>query len=421
MRGCGPSRASTLKCLTQIFALWLTCRSEPVRGEGGFKQMKIVIAPDSFKESLTAEVAARAMAAGFREAWPDAEIVMLPMADGGEGTTEAVVSATGGRMVGVTATGPLGRPVECAYGVTADGWTAVVELAAASGLERLAVAERNPLATTSFGTGELMMAALACGPKRMLLGLGGSATVDGGVGLMQALGAKFVDKDGRDLERGGGALRRLQRVDLNGVDARWRDVAIDVACDVDNPLTGPQGAAATFGPQKGATAEMVKILEAGLVRLAEVLSEATGVDVAKIEGGGAAGGVSAALVACLGAKLRPGAKLVAEIVGLEDALRDADVVVTGEGRMDGQSLHGKTPMGVAEIAKRHGKPVVALAGAVTADAELLRRHGVDVALAIVPGAMALEEALAGAEENLRMAARNVAMLLRLGCGLMKVV
>lgn len=381
--------------------------------------MNILVAPDSFKESVTADEAARAIAAGLREVWRDAEIVCLPMADGGEGMTAAVISATGGRAVRMKATGPMGEAVDCAFGVTGDGQTAVVELAAASGLELVKAGERNPLVTSTFGTGEMIRSALGVRAKRLLIGVGGSATVDGGAGIVEALGARLLDERGRQIGRGGGALRDLRRIDVSGLDARIKDVQVEVACDVSNPLLGEEGAAAVFGPQKGATPEMVRELEEGLTRFAEVVEESTGVQVATMPGGGAAGGAAAALMAFLGARLRPGVEVVAEIVGLETAVRRADLVITGEGRLDAQSSRGKTPVGVAAMARRFGKPVIAFAGCVDADAKTLRMYGFDAAFCIHQRATSLEQALRDARENLQRTAHEVAALwsagARFGC------
>jgi glycerate kinase len=376
--------------------------------------MKIVIAPDHYKESLTALAVATQIEAGFREIYPDAEYVKIPMTDGGEGTVEAMVAATHGRIVRVTVTGPLGEPVQAFYGLTGDGQMAVIEMAAASGLVLLAPAERDPLRATTYGTGELIRAALDAGARRFLIGLGGSATNDGGAGMVQALGVHLLDANGHELGFGGGPLEHLARIDVSRLDARLRDCRIDVACDVDNPLTGPEGASAMFGPQKGATADMVAQLDRNLAQYAERIRLDLGVSVADVPGAGAAGGLGAGLLAFLRASLRPGIEIVTEAVGLEQIVATADLVITGEGRIDGQTVHGKTPIGVARVARRHGKPVIAIAGCLMADAVAVYQGGIDAIFGVVPRPCTLEAALEAGAENLRFASRNIAAAIRLG-------
>lgn len=378
--------------------------------------MKIVIAPDSFKESLSALEAATQIEAGFREVFPAWTYVKVPVADGGEGTVAALVAATGGRVVGRTVSGPLGAPVEAFFGLAGDGRTAVVEMAAASGLALLPPARRDPLAATSYGVGELILAALDAGARRIVVGLGGSASNDGGAGMAQALGVRLLDAQGHALAArlGGGALAALARIDASGLDPRLRHCEIEVACDVDTPLTGPAGASAVFGPQKGATPALVAQLDASLRHYATVIEADLGIAVADLHGGGAGGGLGAALVAFLGARLRPGADLVADALGLEALVAGADLVITGEGRLDGQSVHGKAPLGVARVARRHGKPVIAIAGGLGAGAASLHAHGVAAMFGAVQRACTLEQALAEAAANLRMAARNVAEAIRIG-------
>jgi len=376
--------------------------------------MKIVIAPDSFKESLSALEAASAIEAGFREIFPDADYVKVPVADGGEGTVDALVAATGGRLVNLQATGPLGRPVEAFYGLSGDGVTAVVEMAAASGLELVAPAERDPLAATSRGTGELIRAALDAGARRFILGVGGSATNDGGAGMLQALGAGLLDAHGAQLAPGGAALARLDRIDVAQLDPRIGECVFDVACDVSNPLVGPRGASAIFGPQKGATPAMVDQLDANLRHYASIIARDLGQDVAEIPGAGAGGGIAAAMLVFLNGRLRPGSEIVADAVGLDAAVADADLVVTGEGRIDSQTVNGKTPIGVARVAGRHGKPVIAIGGCLAADAHAVHAHGIAATFSTVMKAGTVAEVLAGAEENLRCTARNIAAALKLG-------
>src|SRR5829696_5342144 len=324
--------------------------------------MRVVVAPDKFEGSLSAGQAAAAIEAGLRRARPDAEVVRLPLGDGGAGTLEALVAA-GFERVPVAATGPTGEPLAAAIAV--DGARAFVEMAEASGLKRLPGGRRAPLEATTYGTGELVRAALDHGAETLVLGIGGSATTDGGSGMAAALGARFLDRDGADLPPGGAALLRLAHVDVAGLDPRLRQVRVTVASDVDNPLTGPEGAAHVYGPQKGAGPDDVLLLDSALRRYARVLADDLGQDVAGVPGAGAAGGLGAGAIAFLGVEL------VLELIGFDQAVEGADLVVTGEGKLDGQSLRGKAPVGVARAAAAHGVPVVALAGAVeVADREL---------------------------------------------------
>ena len=376
--------------------------------------MKIVIAPDSFKESLSAAEVCAEIEAGFREIWPDAAYTLIPMADGGEGTVAAVIAGLGGSVVPAMVTGPMGDRFAAFYGLSADGHTAILEMSAASGLEHVPPAQRNPMQATSYGTGELIRAALDAGVSRCILGIGGSATVDGGAGMLQALGVQLLNGEGRSIGRGGGALAHLTRVDLAGLDPRLQRCRIEVACDVDNPLTGPNGATAVFGPQKGATPTMVAQLEDGLVNFARVIAADVGMNIASTPGAGAAGGMGAALIACLHAQMRPGVELIAELVDLESAVRDADLVATGEGRIDSQTVRGKTPAGVAALAKRYGRPVIALAGSLSDDAEKVHLCGIDAVFSILQRTCSREEAFADAAANLRTTARNVAAVWNAG-------
>jgi glycerate kinase len=377
--------------------------------------MKIVIAPDSFKESLTALQVAAAIEAGMREVWPDAAYVKVPVADGGEGTVQALIDATGGRRVDARVTGPLGQTVDAFYGTAGgDGGLAVIEMAAASGLEGVPPDLRDPRTATSRGTGELILAALDAGARRFVLGVGGSATNDGGAGMLQALGVRLLDAAGHDIGPGGAALARLARIDASGLDPRVREAEFRIACDVDNPLVGPRGASAVFGPQKGASPEMVRQLDAALAHYADIVRRDLGQDIAQMPGAGAGGGIAGAMVVFLNGQLRPGIEIVTEAVGLDAAVRDADLVVTGEGRIDGQTVNGKTPMGVARVARRHGKPVVAIGGSLANDADAVHAHGIEVVVAAVARPCSVAEALAAAEDNLRRAARNLAAALALG-------
>lgn len=339
--------------------------------------MKIVIAPDSFKESMSAMEAACAIEKGFQKVMPDAEYVKVPMADGGEGTVRSMVDATVGEIRKETVTGPLGTEVEAFYGITWDRKMAVIEMAAASGIHLVPKEKRNPLVTTTKGTGELIRAALDQGVKRIVIGIGGSATNDGGAGMAQALGARLLDRDGNPLGFGGGELSKLDSIDLSQLDPRLKEVHIEVACDVDHPLTGERGASAVFGPQKGATPEMVAILDANLARYAQVVKETLGIDVDPIPGAGAAGGLGAGLVAFLGASLKRGVDVVAEAVQLDKHMAQASLVITGEGKIDGQTIHGKTPVGVAKRAKKYGIPVIGIAGMLGENCDAVYRHGID--------------------------------------------
>jgi len=380
--------------------------------------MKIVIAPDSFKESLSAQEVAEKIEAGFKAIYPGAHYVKLPMADGGEGTVEAMVAATGGRTVAVQVTGPLDTPVEAFYGVTGDETTAVIEMAAASGLALVPSELRNPLKTTSFGTGELIRRALDDGLRRLIIGIGGSATNDGGAGMLQALGVKFLEQNGRqEIGFGGGALEALAEIDPSGLDPRLQECHVLVACDVDNPLIGPRGASAVFGPQKGASPEMVARLDENLGHFARLVNRDLHRDIAAVPGAGAAGGMGAALMAFLDAELRPGVEIVIEAIGLDDALAGADLVITGEGRIDGQTIYGKAPAGVARLAKQHGLPVIGFAGSLTPEAEVVYEHGLDAIFSVVNRPCSLGQAFSDAGHNLRMTARNVAATIKLAIDL----
>lgn len=374
---------------------------------------RYLCAPDSFKESLTAMEAARAMAQGIENADHDAEVRCLPMADGGEGTARALVDATGGSMRAVPVHDPLGRPVEGHFGLLADGTTAVVETAEASGLALLEAKERNPLIASSYGTGELMLAAVRSGAKRIIVGLGGSATNDAGAGLLQALGVRLLDKNGNDLAHGGAALANLTTIDISTMDPALKNVAITAACDVTNPLTGPTGASAVFGPQKGASKDDVAILDAALAHFAQVIDSQLGVAVNDVPGAGAAGGIGAALKGFLNAEFRPGIAIVIEQSGLDAAAQWADVVFTGEGSIDFQTKFGKTPAGVAETAKRHGKPVIAVAGHIGTGIDELHEVGIDAVFGIAPGAASLSELLADAAANVTRTTEQIVRTLQL--------
>ncbi|MHB8575794.1 MAG: glycerate kinase [Dehalococcoidia bacterium] len=373
--------------------------------------MRILIAPQEFKGSLTAADAAAAIADGFARAMPDAERTILPLADGGPGTLDVLVAARGGGVRRLTVSGPLGDPVPARYGFISDDDLAVIETSEACGLVLLAPDRLDPAHATTFGAGELVRAALDAGRRRFLLGIGGSATNDGGAGLAQALGFRLLDAAGAELEPGGAALARLVRIDAAQADPRLHGATFAVACDVENPLTGPRGATAVYGPQKGVRPGQVAALDAALQRLGETIVRDLGVDVLNLPGGGAAGGLGAGLVGFLGATLRPGFAIVAEAVGLERQIAESDLVVTGEGRLDSQTPFGKTIAGVCRLALRHGVPVLALVGGITADFVPSSVPGLTAAFGLAPRPMPLEEAQTDAAQLLAALAERCARLL----------
>lgn len=378
--------------------------------------MYIVVAPQSLKGSLAAPDVGTAIAAGIRRVWPEADIRIAPVADGGEGTVQTLVAATGGSLRHATVSGPLGDPVSAEYGMLggARSGTAVIEMAAASGLPLVPPAKRDPRYTTTRGTGELMRAALDAGAQRLLIGIGGSATNDGGAGMAQALGARLLDAQGVELAAGGAALARLARIDISHLDPRMASVTIEVASDVTNPLCGPEGASAVYGPQKGATPAMVAELDAALAHYGEILRRDLGADVANVAGAGAAGGLGAGLLAFFHAHLAPGAQLVLKTLDFDNTVRGASLVFTAEGRLDSQTAYGKAVGAVATIAHNAGAHVVALAGSITADDAALASLGIDVALSICSGPISLDESMANASRLLTDAAARASRLIALG-------
>lgn len=375
--------------------------------------MKIVIAPDSFKESLTALQVAQAIEIGFKKIFPDAEYIKVPMADGGEGTVQSLIDAWQGQSMVTEVTAPLGNKVLAEWGLSADRKTAIIEMAAASGLHLVAENERNPLITGSYGTGELIKAALNFGVEKIILGIGGSATNDAGVGMLQALGATFLDDEGKPLVAGGAALKRLSKIDLSALDPRLATTQIEVACDVDNPLCGERGASAVFGPQKGATAAMIKELDAALSLFSQKVKQQLNKDIANIAGAGAAGGMGAGLQLLPKCRLKSGVDIILEATHLSKVVADADLVITGEGRMDSQTVYGKTPVGVAKTAKRFHKPVIAIVGCLRADYEVVYDAGIDAVFPIIRNLASLSDTLAQGRENLISTAQNVARTLKL--------
>lgn len=375
--------------------------------------MRIIVAPGAFKNSLTAQEAAAAVARGLEQSGLDADLTLLPVADGGNGTLDAMLAGGGERRSQVVS-GPLGAPVQADWGLLPDGKTAVVEMALASGMELLAPEELDPLRAGTYGTGQLLAAALEAGATRVILGLGGSATVDGGAGCLQALGVQLLDAQGEEIGPGGAQLGRVTRVDAGGMDPRWRDTALLLASDVDNPTLGEQGAAAVFGPQKGADAQQVETLEAQLTHFFTLIHEQTGRDLRQTPGGGAAGAFAAGMMAFLDAELQAGIDLVLAHSGFEAALAEADLVITGEGQMDEQTVRGKGPIGVARMARAQGVPTVALVGGLAAHDAELHAAGMQAVLPITPRPMPLDGALAEASQLLERAALRLGYLLQIG-------
>ncbi|MDM3867769.1 glycerate kinase [Proteus faecis] len=372
--------------------------------------MKIVIAPDSFKESLSAKEVATAIKQGFSRYLPNAQYCCIPMADGGEGTVTSLVEATQGRFISTQVCSPLGKQVTATWGILGDNSTAVIEMAQASGLHLIPSSQRNPNLTTSYGTGELINAALEMGVKKIILGLGGSATNDAGAGMMQALGLGLKDKLGSSLPFGGQALTQLHSIDITTLNPKLKQVEIEIACDVTNPLCGENGASAIFGPQKGATKDDIAQLDKALLHFGTYLENMTQRNLINIAGSGAAGGLALPLLAFTQATLSPGIELVAKAVELEKYFIDADLVITGEGRMDSQSAQGKTPIGVALLAKKYHRPVIALVGGYLPDYGVVHQQGIDAVFSIVPGVSTLDDALRNAQKNLSETAYNVARL-----------
>jgi glycerate 2-kinase len=374
--------------------------------------MKFILAPDSFKESMSAKKAALAMEEGIKKVFPDAECVIIPMADGGEGTVQSLVDGTNGKIVSVEAIGPLGEKVKAEYGLLGNGQTAVIEMASASGLELIKKEKRDPRITTSFGTGELIKHALGQGVKNILIGIGGSATNDGGVGMLQALGVSFKDKEGQELPYGGGNLGRLHSIDLSGIDKRIYSTKIEVACDVTNPLIGKNGASYIFGPQKGATPEVVEELEQNLTHYAQMINAELGFDIATVKGAGAAGGLGAGLLAFLNAELKKGINLVIEHTNLKERMLGASYVFTGEGSIDGQTVFGKTPFGVASVARELDIPVIAFAGKIGKELDVLYANGFTAIVGILREITSLDEALKMGPVNLENTVENICRLIK---------
>jgi len=373
--------------------------------------MKIVIAPDSFKESLTALAVATAIEAGFKEIFPNYNYLKIPVADGGEGTVDAMISATCGTKITSQVTDPLGNKISAIWGLLGDKTCAVIEMAASSGLQHVPQHLRNPMITTSFGTGELILAALDANVRQIIIGIGGSATNDGGMGMLQALGAKFQDKNGQLLGLGCGEnLKHIHHIDLSNLDKRLHTTEILVACDVNNPLCGVNGASYVFGTQKGATSQMIQTLDDALLNFGKLIEQIAKREIINVKGTGAAGGLGASLLGLLNAKLKPGIQIVLDALNFAELISDADLVITGEGRIDCQTIKGKTPIGVAQMAQKFNIPTIAFAGIVQEGHESIYQHGINASFSIINDVTKLECALKQAEQNIKITARNVAAL-----------
>jgi glycerate 2-kinase len=373
--------------------------------------MKILIAPGAFKHSLSASQVAQAIYDGFDQSGLSATYHLLPIADGGNGTLDAFL-ANGGERIIIEVFDPLMRPIQAAYGLIDNGKTAIIEMAMASGIELLSNDEANPIIASTYGTGQLMQHALDKGATHFIVGLGGSATVDGGMGCLQALGLKLLDVNGEEISHGGSGLADIATVDTSNIDKRWHDIEIVIASDVENPTLGEKGAARVFGPQKGATPEMVESLETNLTHCFTTIYEQTGRDVRELEGGGAAGAFSAGLMAFLSCKIVSGIDLVLEHNGFIEHLADTTLIITGEGEMDSQTIDGKGPIGVARLAKKHGVPTIALVGGLNVDDTILHEAGIQAVFSVIDKPMELQTALSNAEELVRRAALRLGYTLQ---------
>jgi glycerate 2-kinase len=374
--------------------------------------MNILIATGAFKHSLSATQAAEAIQGGLAEALPDANLTLLPIADGGNSTLESWL-VQGGTGYKIPVNDPLMRPIEAEYGILPDGKTAIIEMALASGLELLSSKELNPLKATTFGTGQLLLDALEKDARRFIIGMGGSATVDGGSGALRALGVRFLDKSAKEISHGGGNLTKIVKIDASGLDPRWQNCEIIIASDVENPLLGEIGAAAVFGHQKGASPKNIKKLEANLSHFAELIAKQHGRDIRKIKGTGAAGGLSAGLMAFLGGRIESGIDLLLKYNQFERQLENADLVITGEGQMDEQTVFGKGPLGVAGLAKKHNVPTIALVGGLNVHDRILHEAGIQAVFSIVDKPMSLDDALKNAEKLLERAALRIGYIMKM--------
>ena len=378
------------------------------------KFLRILVAPNAFKESLSAVDAAAAISRGLLKVLPNSRITQLPIADGGDGTLEAVVEGTHGKIFRARVLDPLGKKIFAHYGLTGDGKTAVIEMSRASGLALVPTSQRNPMGCTSYGTGQLIKAALKRGVHDIILGIGGSATVDGGIGALQALGVEFLDRRGRPVGWGGNGLKSIARIDMDRINPLLKRARILVACDVDNPLVGPRGSAAVFGPQKGATPGMVRKLDERLGRLGKLIQQTTGRDVSQVAGSGAAGGIAGGFMGLLGARLSPGSDLVFDLLQVEHQVKKADLIFTGEGQIDFQTPFGKGPGMLAKIARENGVPVIGIAGSVAGDVGGLYDQGFTALFSIVASPLTIEAAIQNADRLLEAQSEQVARLLRFG-------
>jgi len=366
--------------------------------------MKVVVAIDSLKGSLTSMEAGYAIKQGVLAANPDAEVIVKPLADGGEGTTDSLIEGLGGERIDVTVTGPLGRPVDAYYGYLEESNTAILEMASAAGIILVSDAEKDPMAATTYGVGEIIKDAVEKGCRKFIIGIGGSATNDGGLGMLKALGYEFLDENGKDVGEGAQALSKVASIKTENVYSKLSECHFQIACDVNNPLCGTNGATYIYGPQKGVTEDMKEPLDQAMANYAKVTSDTLGNDYKESAGAGAAGGMGFAFLSYLGAELTPGIELILNAVGLENELKDADIVVTGEGRLDHQTAMGKAPVGVAKLAKKYDATVVAFAGSVTKDANACNEAGIDAFFPIVRGVTTLEEAMKSENAKANMAA-----------------
>lgn len=375
--------------------------------------MKVVIAIDSLKGSLSSMETGMAIKDGILAAKPDAEVIVKPLADGGEGTTDALIEGMNGERIDLTVTGPMHTPVDAYYGYLKDTNTAVMEMASAAGITLVPDSEKNPLLATSYGVGEMINDAIQRGCRNFIIGIGGSVTNDGGIGMLKALGVRFLDENGEDAGEGGQALAKVARIDVSGMNPLLKECHIQVACDVNNPLCGENGSTYVYGPQKGVTEDMKKTLDEAMAHFARVTSETLENDYMNIPGAGAAGGLGYAFLAYTGAALTPGIELILDAVGLEEELSGADVVVTGEGRLDFQTAMGKAPVGVARLAKKYNAKVIAFAGSVTKEATACNKEGIDAFFPILRGVCTLAEAMdpVAARNNMTATVEQVFRLL----------
>ena len=381
--------------------------------------MKIVIAPQAFKGSLSALNVANAVQEGVRRIFPDAQILSCPVADGGDGTLETLVESSGGKIMETNVTDPIGKPIAAQWGAMGDGNTAVIEMARTSGLALLTLEERDPLNATTYGLGEIIVSALNRGFRKFIVGIGGSATNDAGAGMAQALGIKLIDREGRNLAFGGAALQNLSSIDISGIDQRVLESNFQIACDVNNPLTGPEGASAVYGPQKGATEENVRQLDSALGVFAEVAKRDLGKDISNLEGAGAAGGLGAGMIAFIEGHLRAGVDIVLDTVNLAEKLEHADLVITGEGSIDFQTVYNKAPIGVARMARAQGIPTIGISGMLGENYQIVHNHGIDAALSITNGPISLEKSLQNAPSLISEAVEESLRLISVGMRLRK--